>query len=59
MEFERAKQIYYSPDKINVLHKGQPVWISNLDSSNNTVEIEYLQSRDDYAKVNALELTEG
>ncbi len=59
MEFKRAKQIYYSPDKIDVLHNGQPVWISNLDSTNNTVEVQYLQSQDMYAKVNSLELTEA
>lgn len=59
MTFERATEIYYSPDKINVYHKGRPVWMYALDGTNNTVEIEYTETHDEVAKVMVDELTEG
>ncbi|MDK2932846.1 MAG: Small acid-soluble spore protein family [Clostridiales bacterium] len=59
MDFNTAKEIYYSPDKIEVFHQGKPVWMYALDETNNTVEIKYINTRDTVAKVRVEELTKG
>lgn len=60
MNFERAKEIYFSPKTIEVLHKGNPVWITNLDTGNQQVEIKNFGNDIDMKKqVPATQLSEG
>ncbi|MCX7745828.1 MAG: H-type small acid-soluble spore protein [Clostridia bacterium] len=44
MDSERAKQIMRSPEPIQVLHNGSPVWIERV-KENNTAEISYLENQ--------------
>ncbi|WHH61489.1 small, acid-soluble spore protein, H family [Petroclostridium sp. X23] len=57
MRFERAKEIFLSPSTIEVLHGDDPVWITRLDSEQQSVEINNLTS-DTTSEVPASELSE-
>lgn len=45
MDSARTKMILQSPESIQVLHNGTPVWIENV-MDNNTAEITYLDKSD-------------
>ncbi|SET63560.1 small acid-soluble spore protein H (minor) [Natronincola peptidivorans] len=40
MNFNRAQEIVNSPNHIEVLHQGKPVWITGLDSQRNVAEVQ-------------------
>lgn len=39
MNFERAKEIFQSPNTIEVLYQGNPIWIEELDEESQTARI--------------------
>lgn len=39
MNFERAQQIFNSPETIEVLHNGNQVWIERLNTAHQTAYI--------------------
>lgn len=39
MNYEKAQQILKSPDTIEVLYKGKPVWIESLNPANETASV--------------------
>ena len=41
----RAQQIMQSPESLQVLYQGSPVWLENINS-NNTVKVTRLDSND-------------
>lgn len=43
MDSLRAKQIMQSPETIQVLYEGSPVWLENVND-NNTAEITYFEN---------------
>ncbi len=60
MLFERAKEIYFSPHTIEVLHDGSPVWITNLNITNSHIEVKKFNFvSDNMLEVPVNELVEG
>ncbi len=60
MLFERAKEIYFSPDTVEVLHDGSPVWITDLNDTNSHIEIKkFNPTADNMLEVPVTELVEG
>jgi small acid-soluble spore protein H (minor) len=57
MDFERAKEIYNSPDTIEVLYNGSSVWIESLDPRNKTARVisNGIQGKEATVPVNDLE----
>lgn len=45
LDSERARQIIDSPQKIEVLYQGSPVWIENV-TDNNTANVTYIETHD-------------
>lgn len=45
MDAVRAKRIIDSPDTVEVLYQGSPVWIENV-KDNNTAEVTILEGKD-------------
>lgn len=43
LDSKRAMQIMHSPDSIQVLYEGSPVWIENV-MGNNTAEITHFEN---------------
>lgn len=39
MDYNRARDILGSPDTIQVLYRGRPVWIENLDPEGQTASV--------------------
>ncbi|MGE4282962.1 MAG: small, acid-soluble spore protein, H family [Clostridia bacterium] len=58
MQFERAREIYFSPKTIEVLHTGNPVWITHLHSDSNNIEVKNM-TNDSIIVVSVSELSEG
>ncbi|WHH61488.1 small, acid-soluble spore protein, H family [Petroclostridium sp. X23] len=58
MQLERAREIYFSPNTIEVLHAGNPVWITHLHTNNNNVEVKNI-TNDSIIEVPVWELSEG
>lgn len=44
LDSNRARMIIQSPETIQVLYNGSPVWLENV-KDNNTVEVTYLENR--------------
>ncbi len=42
MDVKRAQEILKSPETIQVLHNGSPVWIENI-KDNNTADVTYFE----------------
>ena len=60
MQFERAREIFFSPSTVEVLHDGKPVWITHLHSNNGNAEVKHITStKNEIAEVPVNELTEG
>lgn len=51
MRFETAQEIFNSPEKINVLYEGKPVWIHNLDPQKETASITFTGSEGEKIEV--------
>ncbi|MBC7766149.1 MAG: small, acid-soluble spore protein, H family, partial [Hyphomonadaceae bacterium] len=39
MNIERAKEIYFNPNTIEVLYQGTPVWINYVDPENCAADV--------------------
>ncbi|WP_066636672.1 H-type small acid-soluble spore protein [Desulfolucanica intricata] len=59
MNFERAQEIFNSPENIRVLHNGSPVWIERLNADNNTALVRMETSPGQKMSLPVSELTEG
>jgi H-type small acid-soluble spore protein len=59
MQFERAREIFFSPNTIEVLHHGKPVWITHLHANRNSAEVKNIASNDTTIEVPVSELSEG
>jgi H-type small acid-soluble spore protein len=44
MRLKRAEEIFYSPEKIAVYYKNNPVWIENIDANKDNVDIRLLDT---------------
>lgn len=54
MDIERVRQIVRSPERIDVLYQGTPVWIESI-MNDNTVEVTNLETRNRFqTSVNSL-----
>lgn len=46
MQLHEAEEIIKSPNKINVLYNGFPVWIEEIDNNSQTAQVRSLQTRE-------------
>jgi len=58
MDVGRAKQIVDSPETIEVLYQGVPVWIQNVNEGNETARVYTRENPDDEKVVSVNELRE-
>ncbi len=59
MDFERAREIFSSDERIKVLHNGTPIWIENLDDDKNSATIKPLNGNIGTSQVPVIDLEEG
>ncbi len=59
MNFKRAREIFNSRERIDVLHNGAPVWIEELDDGSNSAVVKSLNGKPDFFQVPVDELAEG
>lgn len=59
MNFERAREIFNSRERIDVLHNGAPVWIEDLDDGSDSAVIQPLNGKPGSFRVPVDDLAEG
>jgi len=58
MDFNRAREIFNSPENIEVLLDGTPVWIENLDPGRESARVRPMNGKES-REVPVAELVEG
>jgi len=59
MQYSKAEEILKSPRTIEVLYKGEPVWINNLNPNEETAEITLGRRASKIINVHVSELIEN
>ncbi|OPJ55049.1 H-type small acid-soluble spore protein [Alkalithermobacter paradoxus] len=58
MQIRRAKEIVTSPESIEVIYKGKPVWIESINNQTNSAYVKYLDNSE-RMEVPVMELVEN
>ncbi|KXZ40629.1 small acid-soluble spore protein H (minor) [Alkalithermobacter thermoalcaliphilus JW-YL-7 = DSM 7308] len=58
MQIRRAKEIVASPENVEVIYKGKPVWIESINNQTNSAYVRYLDNSE-RMEVPVMELVEN